>query len=127
MNELLLIIICLFFVIILIYFGIGFNVKNISPNDVKIKLSDSKSTNKIGIIDVRTKKEYDLGHIENSICIPLSDLNNNIEKIKTFDFDEIYTICLSGSRSAQAVNILKKNNIKAVNIRGGMISWKSHK
>tara|TARA_B100000900_G_C20448690_1_gene662200 strand:+ start:524 stop:904 length:381 start_codon:yes stop_codon:yes gene_type:complete len=125
MYELLFLIICLIFVLILIYFGTGFNVKNISPNEVKIKLSDFKLSKKIGIIDVRTKKEYDLGHIENSICMPLSDLNNNIDKIKTFNFDEIYTICLSGSRSAQAVNILKKNNIKATNIRGGMISWKS--
>ena len=127
MYDLLFLIICLFFVLILIYFGTGFNVKNISPNEVKTKLSDFKLSKKIGIIDVRTKKEYDLGHIENSICIPLSHLNNNIDKIKTFNFDEIYTICLSGSRSAQAVNILKKNNIKAVNIRGGMISWKSCK
>ena len=125
MYDLLFLIICLFVVLILIYFGTGFNVKNISPNEVKTKLSDFKLSKKIGIIDVRTKKEYDLGHIENSICIPLSDLNNNIDKIKTFNFDEIYTICLSGSRSAKAVNILKKNNIKATNIRGGMISWKS--
>ena len=125
MYDLLFLIICLFVVLILIYFGTGFNVKNISPNEVKTKLSDFKLSKKIGIIDVRTKKEYDLGHIENSICIPLSDLNNNIDKIKTFNFDEIYTICLSGSRSAQAVNILKKNKIKATNIRGGMISWKS--
>jgi len=125
MYDLLFLIICLFVVLILIYFGIGFNVKNISPNEVKTKLSDFKLSKKIGIIDVRTKKEYDLGHIENSICMPLSDLNDNIDNIKSFNFDEIYTICLSGSRSAQAVNILKKNKIKATNIRGGMISWKS--
>ena len=125
MHEFLYLIISFLVVLILIYFGTGFNVENISPDVVKTKLSDLKSVKKIGIIDVRTKKEYDLGHIENSICIPLSLLNNNIEKIKTFDFDEIYTICLSGSRSAQAVKILKKHNIQATNIRGGMISWKS--
>ena len=76
---------------------------------------------------LHTKKEYNSGHIDGCIWIPLSDLNSNIDEIKSQNFDEIYTVCLSGGRSAKAVNILKKYDIKAVNIRGGMISWNSLK
>ena len=39
------------------------------------------------------------------------------------NYEEIYTICLSGGRSAKAVNELKKYDIKAINIRGGMLAW----
>ena len=125
MNKLLIIIIIIVFISLAIYYLIGFNVDNISAADVKQKINHSNSN--IGIIDVRTKKEYDSGHIDNCIWIPLSDLNSNIDKIKSQNFDEIYTVCLSGGRSAKAVNILKKHNIKAINIRGGMISWNSLK
>ena len=125
MNKLLIIIIIIVFISLAIYYLIGFNVDNISAADVKQKINHSNSN--IGIIDVRTKKEYDSGHIDNCIWIPLSDLNSNIDEIKSQNFDEIYTVCLSGGRSARAVNILKKHNIKAINIRGGMISWNSLK
>ena len=125
MNKFLIIIILILIVLITIYYAVGFNVNNISALDLKQKINHSKSN--IGIIDVRTKKEYDSGHIDGCIWIPLSDLNSNIDEIKSQNFDEIYTVCLSGGRSAKAVNILKKYDIKAVNIRGGMISLNSLK
>lgn len=125
MNKFLIITILILIVLITIYYAVGFNVDNISALDLKQKINHSKSN--IGIIDVRTKKEYDSGHIHGCIWIPLSDLNSNIDKIKLQNFDQIYTVCLSGGRSAKAVNILKKHDIKAVNIRGGMISWNSLK
>ena len=84
-----------------------------------------KSGSKIGLIDVRTIPEYNgpLGHINESISIPLSELNENIDNIKSKKFEEIYVICLRGSRSASAVNILNNNDIKAQNVKGGMLAW----
>ena len=67
------------------------------------------------------------GHIEQALWIPLSDLSSNIDKVKSKNYDEIYTVCLSGGRSASAVKLLKKHNINAINIRGGMLSWNSLK
>ena len=84
-----------------------------------------KSGSKIGLIDVRTIPEYNgpLGHINESISIPLSELNENIDNIKSNNFEEIYIICLSGSRSASAVKILNNNDIEAQNVKGGMLAW----
>ena len=84
-----------------------------------------KSGSKIGLIDVRTIPEYNgpLGHINESISIPLSELNENIDNIKSNNFEEIYIICLSGSRSASAVKILNNNDIEAQNVQGGMLAW----
>jgi len=125
MNKILIVSLCLVIFSIILFYAIGFNVENISTTEIKSKLSNS-STN-IGIIDVRTKSEYESGHIENSLWIPLAQLDSNIEKIKSKNYDEIYTICLSGGRSASAVKKLKKHDINAINIRGGMLSWNSLK
>ena len=125
MNKVLLVSLCLIIISIILFYAIGFNVENISVSEIKNKLNQSDAS--IGIIDVRTKSEYESGHIDNSLWIPLSQLESNIEKIKSKNYDEIYTICLSGGRSASAVKILKKHNIDAINIRGGKLSWKASK
>ena len=125
MNKILMICLCVVIILIVLFYAIGFNVENISTTEIKQKLNNSN--NSIGIIDVRTKSEYESGHIENSLWIPLNQLESNIDKIKSQNYDEIYTICLSGGRSAKAVKVLKKHDIDAVNIRGGMISWNSLK
>ena len=125
MNKILLVSLCVLIISIILFYAIGFNVENISTVEIKNKLGHSNVN--IGIIDVRTKSEYDSGHIENSLWIPLNQLESSIDKIKSKNYDEIYTICLSSGRSASAVKILKKYNIDAINIRGGMLSWNSLK
>ncbi len=125
MNKILIICLCIVIILIVLFYTIGLNVENISSTEIKQKLNNSNSS--IGIIDVRTKSEYESGHIENSLWIPLNKLESDIDKIKSQNYDEIYTICLSGGRSAKAVQILKKHGIQAVNIRGGMVSWNSLK
>ena len=125
MNKILIVSLCLVVFSIIVFYAMGFNVENISTTKIKTKLINSNVN--IGIIDVRTKSEYESGHIKNSLWIPLAELESNIERIKTKNYDEIYTICLSGGRSASAVKKLKKYDINAINIRGGMLSWNSLK
>ena len=122
MNQILTVLALILFLIIGFYFFTGSNVESISADQLRLKLSSDKN---IGIIDVRTSSEYygRIGHIDGSILISLSDLEKNIDKVKWDSYDEIYTICLTGGRSAKAVNILEKNNIKAINVRGGMTAW----
>lgn len=97
-------------------------VNNISPKMLQKIMNHSSN---ILIIDVRGENEYygPVGHIKGSMLLPLSELKNNIEKIKSKEYDQIYAICLSGSRSASAVKILNNNNINAENVKGGMIAW----
>lgn len=71
------------------------------------------------ILDVRTKREWDEGHIANAIHIPLSDLKANIENIKALN-KPIIAHCKSGARSARATKLLKFYNIEAIN--GGGIA-----
>ena len=69
------------------------------------------------IIDVRTKHEFQDGHIKGSINVPLNNLSNHYSKLKKDT--PIITCCASGVRSAQAVNILKSNGFSEVYNGGG--------
>ncbi|MFN8436492.1 MAG: rhodanese-like domain-containing protein [Cytophagales bacterium] len=59
------------------------------------------------IIDVRTKEEFEMGHVPDAINIPLNEIPNKIAEIKSFD-EEIILCCASGGRSAQATSYLKR-------------------
>jgi rhodanese-related sulfurtransferase len=74
------------------------------------------------ILDVRTDKEYNNGHIKDSLHIPLSDLHTNLEKLKAYNKPFI-VCCQSGVRSAKAAKFLNLNNIEATN-GGGWVSLK---
>ena len=73
------------------------------------------------ILDVRSKSEYDGGHIKDSINIPVDQLQKNLSKIKDKD-KTIITCCASGMRSASAKSILQNNGYKNVHNGGG---WSS--
>lgn len=72
------------------------------------------------IIDVRTKGEYQGGHIRGSVNIPLQNLQNNFSKIKKEK--PVITCCASGMRSASAKSILKSNGFTQVHNGGGWMS-----
>jgi phage shock protein E len=74
------------------------------------------------IVDVRTKAEYNQGHIKNSINIPLNNLSNHYGSLNKNI--PIITCCASGVRSAQAKNILKSNGFSDVHNGGGWMSLK---
>jgi rhodanese-related sulfurtransferase len=72
------------------------------------------------ILDVRSKVEFQGGHIKGSINISVDSLNSNINKLKKDK--PIITCCASGMRSANAKNILKSNGFTEVHNGGG---WSS--
>src|SRR5674476_294229 len=75
------------------------------------------------ILDVRTKAEFNTGHIKGSINIPVEQLNKNLNKFRDKN-RTIITCCASGSRSSVAKSILKSNAFLNV-YNGG--SWYSLK
>ncbi len=70
------------------------------------------------IVDVRTKGEFQSGHLRNSINIPVANLPQNLKKLNKNK--PVITCCASGARSASARRILKSNGFEHV-YNGG--SW----
>ena len=75
------------------------------------------------ILDVRSQREWDDGHIENAVHIPLNELKERVEEVKALE-RPVITCCQSGVRSAKAAKFLNLNNIEATN-GGGWISLKN--
>tara|TARA_Y100000992_G_scaffold302273_1_gene275809 strand:- start:2085 stop:2408 length:324 start_codon:yes stop_codon:yes gene_type:complete len=75
------------------------------------------------IIDVREQWEYDKGHIENSIHIPMGQIPNSIELFN--DRSEYVIVCHHGIRSRTVALYLEQEGVKAnlYNLSGGMEQW----
>ncbi|NIA19049.1 MAG: MBL fold metallo-hydrolase [Xanthomonadaceae bacterium] len=75
------------------------------------------------VIDVRTPREWQAGHLEKAIPLPLPQL---IAEGITLDLnDHISVICGSGYRSNIAGSMLKSKGYKNVySVIGGMMAWK---
>ena len=74
------------------------------------------------IIDVRTKEEYQRGHVIGSVNIPLQSLSNNLSKISKHK--PVITCCASGMRSASAKTFLRSHGFAEVHNGGGWLSLK---
>ena len=95
-------------------------LKIISVEQVKEDLDKGKD---FVLLDVRTVEEYEEGHIEGAINIPLKELayevENEIPKLDT----TIYLYCRSGVRVITAGHILYDLGYDNVYNMGGIISW----
>lgn len=85
----------------------------------KVNLQEVISAGAV-IVDVRTKVEYQSGHLRNSINIPVDNLSQNMKKLSKDK--PVITCCASGARSAHARRLLKSNGFGQV-YNGG--SWYS--
>jgi rhodanese-related sulfurtransferase len=72
------------------------------------------------IVDVRTKGEYQGGHIRGSINIPLTSLSSYLSRNRKVK--PVITCCASGMRSASAKSLLKSKGYLAVYNGGGWAS-----
>ncbi|MCK5647932.1 MAG: rhodanese-like domain-containing protein, partial [Gammaproteobacteria bacterium] len=78
------------------------------------------------VLDIREDKEYQSGHIKDSIHIPLSALKSRVSELDKYKDNNIILGCRSGSRSGRACGILKKSGFEKVhNLRGGVLAWES--
>ena len=93
MKKILLVLIASFFL-----FGCG------TKENKEISYKEIMQEKEYIIIVVRTKEEYESGHVKGAINIPYNEINatTNIDKNKN-----IFVYCKSGNRSKSAYNTLK--------------------
>ena len=65
------------------------------------------------IVDVRTKEEYDEGHVVDAINIPVDEINDEIDLDKN---KTIFVYCRSGKRSSQAYSKLKNYGYNVIDL-----------
>jgi rhodanese-related sulfurtransferase len=74
------------------------------------------------VLDVREPVEWDYGHIEGAVHIPLSLLPTRVGELPQ---GQTLVVCKIGGRSAQAVAWLQQLGYDAVNLAGGMLDWEA--
>ena len=98
----------------------GFMIDNISKGLKQWHLSDAANLPRDGsvtLLDTRTVGEYSRGHIDGFQNIPVDELRERIDEVKTGK--PVYVICQSGLRSYIATRILEGYGFEAYNFAGG--------
>jgi len=75
------------------------------------------------VIDVRTDREYNAGHVAGTRHIPLDQLPARLGELEAHKDQPVYLICQSGARSGRATQLLASKGFDAVNVQGGTGGW----
>jgi len=77
----------------------------------------------VQILDVREPYEWDAGHIDGSMHIPLSQVMAGQEQGRLDPGRPIVIVCKSGNRSELASLMLQARGFTAENFEGGTEAW----
>lgn len=119
MKKILVIFICLIFIV-------GCEEEKALYRTVSAKeaynIIDKRSD--IIILDVRNESEYEAGHIEGAVNIPLNEVKSRFMEEVTDNYQStILVYCQSGKRSKEASQIISKMGFSDVIDMGGLSSW----
>ncbi len=99
----------------------GFMIENIGKGLVKQyhweEVAHLPRDGSVTLLDTRTVREYERGHIEGYLNIPVDDLRDRIREIAPGK--PVYLICQSGLRSYIAYRILMQHGFDCYNFAGG--------
>jgi rhodanese-related sulfurtransferase len=73
------------------------------------------------VLDVREQNEWDTGHVDGSVHLPLMQLGEGYADLPAGA--QTLVVCRSGNRSAHATAFLLQQGIEAVNLDGGLLAW----
>ncbi len=75
------------------------------------------------ILDVREPYEWDAGHIEEAVHVPLGEVMAGREQERLDRDRPVLVVCKSGSRSELAAVMLQARGFQAENLEGGTEAW----
>ena len=104
----------------------GYAAENILQQRVKTVYWDDSSLTQSDnfILDVRTKTEFEAGHIAGAVNIPLDELRQRLDELPSEK--AIYLYCQIGLRGYLATRILLQSGFPEVyNLSGGFRLWQA--
>lgn len=104
----------------------GFFDKLFNRTDINDAIEEYKTTPGAFLIDVRTVPEYEAGHIEGAINVPLNSIHFIVNHVRDIEAP-IYVYCQSGARSGQATSMIREMGFKNVKNIGGINRYKGKK
>jgi len=95
-------------------------VQTITAEEAKAKMDTLES---YIIVDVREQSEYDAGHIEGAVLVPVGSLEELAPELLPEKDEVLLLYCRSGNRSAQAAAKLFDMGYKNIYDFGGIRDW----
>jgi rhodanese-related sulfurtransferase len=96
--------------------------KNVSAEEANKLISENKD---FIILDVRTKEEYDSGHIPGAKLVPVQILPMKLNELSGYKDKPILVYCASGGRSPRAVETLADDDFQNIyHLSRGISSWR---
>ncbi|MCB2289878.1 rhodanese-like domain-containing protein [Clostridium sp. CS001] len=96
--------------------------KNVNSEEAYNLINEDK---RFIILDVRTKEEYDDGHIPGAKLVPVQILPMKLDELSEFKDKPILVYCASGGRSPRAVDALVNDDFQNIyHLSRGLSSWR---
>ena len=95
-------------------------------DDGTLTVASAKELIKEGavLVDVRTKSEYNSGHIDGAKLLPVDSINaSNAKEVIASKDTVVIVYCRSGARSASAAKLLEELGYTNVYNLGAMSNW----
>ena len=81
------------------------------------------ASQEVVVVDVRTREEYDGGHIENAVLVPNESIGSEMPETLPDKEATLLIYCRSGRRSKDAAQKLLELGYQSVYDFGGVIDW----
>jgi rhodanese-related sulfurtransferase len=91
--------------------------------DINTAVEECRNNPGAFLIDVRTGPEYEAGHIEGAINVPLNSIHFIVNHVRDIQAP-VYVYCQSGARSGQAVSMIREMGYKNVKNIGSINRYK---
>ena len=103
-----------------IYGDVLSGVKVLVPDEIT-RLINRESAQ---VIDIRTDKEFESGHIIDAIHISVDQLPTQVDKLKKYKDQGVVFCCTSGAVSVkEARKLMNEGFEKVYCLKGGILSW----
>ena len=97
-----------------------------SPSVPELSVDEARARADAGaavVLDVREVDEWDAGHVDGALWIPMADVTARQDEIPA-DVP-LVVICRSGARSGKVAAALIQAGYDAVNVAGGLQAWEA--
>jgi len=104
---------------------VGFAIENVLKGKVKNfhwhDLEALPQDGSVTLLDIRTTQEYENGHLDGFINIPLDSLRGRLDEL---DREKpVYETCMVGARGYTAARIMMQNGFDTYNFNGGYLLY----
>ena len=82
-------------------------------------------TNKVTLLDIRSKEEYELNGFTGSVNVPFDEIGSGLSKLPKDK--PVYVLCRTGDLSAEVAEILEDRGYSVYNIEGGYSAYIVHR